>query len=123
MNVPTPSLTDPRLSAAGTRGVAVSSVASVAWAIALAAFGVGDVVTTVVGIALLGATESAPLAAAVIDSFGLAALVVHKAGVFAVAAAVYLVAPRPSRIGIPLGLATLGVAVVAWNLSILATLA
>lgn len=96
--------------------------AAVIWGLALLLFGIGDVLTTVVGIGVFGASESAPLAAAAIGGFGLASLVVYKVAFIAVAGGVYYVCPRPYRQGIPIGLVLVGVAVVAWNCVVLGSL-
>lgn len=85
------------------------------WLLAILLFGVGDVVTTAVGLAGGHLVEVGPLAAPVIDHFGLAALAGLKLAAFAVCVALWRNSRRPSAVGVPLGLVTLGVLVTAWN--------
>ena len=90
------------------------------WIVAVLGFGVGDVLTTGVGLSLGGIEEGGPLVAALLDRYGIASLVGLKLAWFGLSYAVWIVVPVPDRIGIPLGLAALGVAVTAWNTVVLA---
>lgn len=113
-----------------------------AWIAAVALFGVGDIVTTFIGLELLGAVEYNALPREVIGAAGVLALIPLKAVAFAVFALMYRVTPDaiplerldalpldtseplPMKpIGIPLGLAGFGAVVVAWNTRILLILA
>lgn len=87
------------------------------WATALLSFGVGDVATTHVGLKQSGIHEGNPAARGVLDAGGTPAMIVVKVAVFLAAYAAYNQAPEDHRIGIPMGLALLGVAVVYHNLA------
>ena len=93
------------------------------WASATLTFGVGDLVTTLVGIALLGAVEANPLPAAIINEVGLWILVPLKALSLLAFAALYLTAPREWRVGVPIALTLVGLLILANNLHVLARLA
>lgn len=90
------------------------------WALGVAFFGVGDVATTAVGVAVVGLAEASPVAALAIARHGLPALAALKVAALAGSYAVWRVVPAPYRVGIPFGLAVLGVAATAWNLRALA---
>jgi hypothetical protein len=89
------------------------------WGIALLCFGAGDVVTTTVGLRLAGVVELQPLAARLFRYSTLWGMVILKTAVFSGCYALWRRAPEPYCVGVPLGLATLGVVVVAWNVHIL----
>lgn len=89
------------------------------WALGVAFFGVGDLVTTALGVGAVGLAEANPVAALAIGRHGLLALAALKAVAFAGSYAVWRVLPAPYRVGVPFGLAALGVAVTAWNLRLL----
>ena len=89
------------------------------WVIALFFFGLADVATTGVGVASVGVTEFSPTVGPFLDQYGLGAMVFLKVLVFAGAYTLWRVVPRPERLGVPLGLAMLGVFVTGWNLSVL----
>lgn len=88
------------------------------WAVALLAFGLGDTATTAVGLSM-GAPEANPILGGVVGAHGLWGIVGLKAGVLAVGAGAYALLPRPEAIGVPAGLAVLGVCVTAWNAAVL----
>ena len=89
------------------------------WVGAVLFFAVGDVVTTGVGFAVDRVVEIGPVVGPLIERGGIAAMVALKAGVCVGCYAVYRFGPRPQTVGIPLGLATLGVLVTGWNLVVL----
>lgn len=89
------------------------------WILAVVFFGLGDVVTTAVGLSVGHLVEVGPIAAPVIERYGITALVGLKLVAFAVCVAVWRWAPRPSSVGVPLGLATFGILVTGWNTSLL----
>lgn len=93
---------------------------SILWLAAIAFFGVGDVLTTGIGLGMDGIREVGPLTSVVIEQYGLFSMVATKTGILCSSYALWTVTPRPSRIGIPLGLAGLGIAVVGWNLFVIA---
>lgn len=90
------------------------------WLAAVAFFGVGDVLTTSIGLEVSGVREAGPVTGALIETYGLPSMVAAKTGIICGCYALWAFAPRPSRVGIPLGLAVLGIAVVWWNLLVIA---
>jgi hypothetical protein len=89
------------------------------WALAIAFFGGGDLLTTTVGITTGWAAEMGPLAAVAIAEYGLLMMLPLKLGTFAVCYAAWLAVSTPYHVGIPLGLASLGVYVTGHNLYVL----
>lgn len=92
------------------------------WWSAIVFFGIGDLLTTGVGLQFDQLIEVGPLTAPVIKRYGLAAMIALKALAFACCAAVWWFTPRPYNVGVALGLAVFGVIVTIWNLSLLAIL-
>lgn len=86
------------------------------WLIAIAFFGIGDVVTTAVGLSMAAVHEAGPVTSLFLDQYGLLAMVAVKFAVFGGFYLLWRLAPRHYRVGVPLGLALLGVLVVWWNL-------
>lgn len=86
------------------------------WVTAVVAFGIGDVVTTTVGLSMVGVHEAGPLTSVLIDRHGLFGMIAVKTAVLGVFYACWTVLPEQKRVGIPLGLALLGLGVVWWNL-------
>lgn len=91
------------------------------WLAALLLFGVGDVATTAVGLAIPGVVEADPLARWMLDRLGLVALPLLKAVAFLACAVVWLVVPHPYSRGVPAGLAAIGAVVTAWNTYVVAS--
>lgn len=89
------------------------------WLFGVLFFGVGDLTTTAVGLGTGNVTERNVVPALLIDRHGIVALFGLKLLAFGVCYAFWRVADRPSRLGIPLGLALLGVFVTGWNLRVL----
>lgn len=89
------------------------------WLGAILFFVVGDIVTTTVGLGLEPIVELGPLVAPLIEQYGLAAMVVLKTALFGACYCLYRCVPRPHDVGVPLGLALLGVLVTGWNLALL----
>lgn len=85
------------------------------WVFALAFYGAGDLVTTLVGLHVGRATETGVVASALVEGYGVAALVPLKAGSFLLFYLLWRAVPRPHAVGVPLGLAALGVVLTAWN--------
>ena len=89
------------------------------WAVAVAFFGVGDLVTTLVGYSVTGVTELSPVIKILLERHALLALTGLKAVVFVGFFAVWKYVSWPYSVGVPLGLALLGVAVTIWNTGII----
>lgn len=85
------------------------------WAFAVLSFGLGDAVTTALGVGAEGLVETGPVATPLLQQFGLVSMVVLKLAVFGAGYLAWRGLPRPHRVGIPLGLAVVGVVVTAWN--------
>ncbi|SNZ05008.1 hypothetical protein SAMN06269185_0749 [Natronoarchaeum philippinense] len=97
------------------------------WVLAVAVYGVGDLASTLVGLQL-GATESNPIPAALIElSPGFLAVVVvlslWKAATMAAFALVAWRLPSPYAAAVPAGLCLIGVTVVGWNASVILSVA
>lgn len=93
-----------------------------AWASGTVLWGAGDVATTTAGLTV-GAVERSPVGAATIAEFGLAGLLAHKLAALALFAALFLCWRRFGRrtaLGVPIGLALLGVGLTAWNGAVIA---
>jgi hypothetical protein len=84
--------------------------------VAVCFFGVGDVATTTVGLGLPGVTEASPYVRGFVYRHGLAGMVSLKVAALSIAFVVWRSVPRPYAVGVPLGLATIGVVLTAWNL-------
>lgn len=95
----------------------------VLWAVAILFFGIGDLVTTIVGLRFDQLIEVGPLTAPVIEQYGLVAMVSLKTVAFACCTVLWWYTPRPYNVGVSLGLAVFGVIVTLWNLVLLALLA
>ncbi len=89
------------------------------WVLALLLYGLGDLVTTTVGLGQQGIVEIGPVAGPVIDAYGTPGLVVLKCGTLAGSYAAWRVVPQPHRVGIPLGLAVVGIVVTSWNTTLI----
>lgn len=88
------------------------------WMTAVVAFGVGDVVTTTIGLSMAGVHEAGPLTSVFIEQHGLSAMIAVKTTVLGVFYGCWKVMSREYRVGIPLGLTLLGLVVVWWNLMV-----
>jgi len=89
------------------------------WIASLLFFGIGDLLTTGIGLELLGVAEGNHLIAALVERHGFAALALVKLLVLGGCYALWRWLPRAHRSGVPLGLATLGVLVTGWNTVVL----
>ena len=93
---------------------------SLIWLVALLSFGVGDVVTTGVGLSLDGVREVGPLTEPLVEQFGPVVMLPVKVATFGGGYLLWKYTPQPHRVGVPLGLALLGVSVTGWNLLVMA---
>jgi hypothetical protein len=89
------------------------------WLASLVFFVGGDVATTHVGLQSGSVREVGPVASLFVGEFGVAALLVLKLVVLAVAYAVWRVSPPRYAVAVPLGLAVGGVLVTGWNTFVL----
>jgi hypothetical protein len=93
------------------------------WVIAVVFYGLGDAATTGIGIHTSGLVEAGPFVAPLLERYGLGVMFLLKIGVLGGMFALWRRMPRPQRLGVPLGLATVGVVVTTWNASLLAVMA
>jgi hypothetical protein len=91
------------------------------WVVAIAFYGVGDLVTTAIGLRISGIVEAGPLVGPLVDRYGVVSLFVLKLGTLAASYGIWQLIPTPHRTGVPLGLAVLGVAVTGWNIVVVST--
>lgn len=89
------------------------------WIGALVTYGVGDLLTTAYGLSN-GVPESNVLPSAVLDAAGFGGLVALKLAFVSLAFVAWTHGPDDARHGIPVGLALVGAAVTAWNLTVIA---
>lgn len=89
------------------------------WLTAFVFFVVGDLVTTAVGLFNGGVAEVGPVVAPIMAEHGLLIMVPLKALAIGICYAVWRLVPAPHAVGVPLGLATLGVLVTGWNFGVL----
>jgi len=86
------------------------------WVLTVLFFGIGDVVTSGIGLSMAGIAEIGPLVAPLVSAYGLWAMVALKIVFIGAALLFWRVGPKPQADGIPLGLAVLGVLVTGWNI-------
>lgn len=97
----------------------IEAVSPRLWVLAILFFGVGDLATTALGLSSGTLVEVGPLAAPILERFGLVALVALKAGSFAACYLFWRWTPAPSAAYVPLWLTGIGVVVTGWNVSLL----
>lgn len=91
------------------------------WIVAVGFYGIGDLVTTAIGLRVSGVVEASPVVGPLLDLFGVGTLFVLKGVTLTASYAVWHLVPDPHRTGVPLGLAVVGVTVTGWNIVILST--
>ena len=89
------------------------------WLIAVLFFGIGDMVTTSLGLWLPGVIELHPIAAYAFQHSVVWAMAVLKGIVFASCYLLWRWTPRTYCVGVPLGLVILGVLITVWNFHVL----
>lgn len=89
------------------------------WVAAGLLFGLGDMVTTSIGLGLPGVVETNPIAAFFFQHSVLGALVGLKLVAFGSCYALWRLVPKPHSLGIPLGLTLVGGVITGWNLHVL----
>ncbi|MFB6299701.1 MAG: DUF5658 family protein [Halobacteriales archaeon] len=88
------------------------------WLLVILGYVVGDTVTTVLGLSQ-GLSEANPFAVIAIGSGGVLGLVAAKLLVLGISVVIFIQVPDEWRIGVPIGLVTVGVLAVIWNISVL----
>jgi hypothetical protein len=89
------------------------------WGLSVLFYGVGDTVTTAVGLADGAVAEAGPVAVRVVGHAGIGGLVALKVGFFFASFGLWYVVRTPGRVAIPLALAVAGVLVTGWNSAVL----
>lgn len=87
------------------------------WLVAVLGFGIGDTTTTAVGLQVAGVVELNPLPLGFLGGSALGTMVTLKLVVLCGCYVLWQRLPRPPAVGVPLGLAILGVVVTVWNFS------
>jgi len=90
------------------------------WLLAVVFYGIGDTVTTAVGLRSTQTAEAGPVASTFVESAGIAGLVSLKIVFFLASFALWYAVQRPSRVAIPLAIAVAGIGVTVWNAVMLA---
>lgn len=86
------------------------------WLLAVLFYGVGDTITTTIGLLWVeDAAEIGPVALVAIDAAGIPGLLGLKIVFFAACFGLFYLLPSPARVAIPLALAVMGVLVTTWN--------
>ena len=85
------------------------------WALAVAFFVIGDLLTTSIGVSSGQVAEVGPLGDPIVSRYGLPGMVALKLVVVGLSYLAWRLIPAPDRIGIPLGLLFVGVLVTVWN--------
>lgn len=86
------------------------------WVLAVVLYGVGDTVTTLLGLRTDGTTEGGPVAAYAIERGGTSGFLLLKAVFVGAFFLVWSLLSTPTRVAIPLALVVVGAAVTCWNL-------
>lgn len=89
------------------------------WLLVVLFFVGGDLLTTRIGWQLPGVVETGPTAVVLGNLFGFPAVVLLKLAVVGWCYHVWRRTPAPFSVGVPFGLAVLGVFATAWNLAII----
>jgi hypothetical protein len=89
------------------------------WILTVSFLIIGDLVTTGLGVSSGQIAEVGPLGDPIVEQYGMYGMVALKLGVLGLSFVAWKLAPDPERIGIPLGLAAIGVVVTLWNTVVL----
>lgn len=91
------------------------------WWIGLGFYGVGDTLTTLIGYWAGRGVEVGPVVSVLMAEFGVPALFAVKVAVIGGFFLAWRVVQSPGRVGIPLALSVVGIAVTGWNGVVLLT--
>jgi hypothetical protein len=91
------------------------------WVLAVVFFGVGDLVTTMLGLTIGSSAEANPFVAMLVDQYGVLVLLPLKMAMLGGCYVGWKQLPLPYPIVVPLVLALLGIVVTIWNTGILLT--
>jgi hypothetical protein len=93
---------------------------SLLWVVAILFYGVGDAVTTIIGLWMGDTEEVGSVALAAMELGGVFGFLAVKAVFIAACFCAWYLVVTPGRVAIPLALAVVGVGVTGWNLLMLA---
>ncbi|TKX37623.1 hypothetical protein EXE51_05855 [Halorubrum sp. CGM5_25_10-8B] len=99
--------------------LASPSFAYLLWALAVAFFVVGDLITTGIGVSSGRIAEVGPLGDPIVSRYGFPGMVALKFAVIGLSYLTWRLVPDPERVGIPLGLLFVGALVTVWNAIVL----
>jgi len=91
------------------------------WLFAVVFFGIGDLVTTAVGLTVGSSAEANPVVALLVQRYGVTVLLPLKATLLGVIYGLWRWFPLPYPAVVPFALALLGVVVTVWNTGVLLT--
>lgn len=105
----------------GSSGLVASVVDNqpLLWVLAVLFYGLGDGVTTLLGLQGNGASEAGPVALYAMEYGGIPGFLAVKCFFVGACFLVWYLVDTPGRVAIPLALAVVGVAVTVWNLFVL----
>lgn len=89
------------------------------WLAALAFYGIGDSVTTLVGLAAGEVAEAGPVAGTVIDGVGTPGFLALKLVTLCGFYGLWSILRTAGRVAVPLALAVVGVVVTTWNVVVI----
>ncbi|WP_436936209.1 DUF5658 family protein [Halovenus marina] len=89
------------------------------WVLAVLLYGVGDSVTTVIGLQSEDVTEGGPLALLAIEQAGVGGFLLFKLAFLGICCVTWYLLRTPGRLAIPLALALVGGVVTVWNALVL----
>jgi hypothetical protein len=92
------------------------------WIAAIVLYGIGDTITTFLGVSIGGVAEAGPIAGPLMEGYGRSGLIGVKAVVFPVFYVVWRLLRTPGRVAVPLALALVGGVVTVWNLLVIASI-
>jgi len=85
------------------------------WVVTFLFFFLGDLVTTGIGISMGEIVEVGPIADPIIYQYEFYGMIALKFLVMGISYGLWRLVPDPARVGVPLGLAVVGVLVTGWN--------
>ncbi|AAQ13728.1 hypothetical protein [His 1 virus] len=91
------------------------------WHSAIATFGIGDTVTTIIGLSMAGIYEANPAANTILGELGLFGIIAAKVLYFGLMYIIVKSMPEHSRKYGPITITVLGTLICLWNIAIIAT--
>lgn len=93
----------------------------IAWFLAVLFYGIGDAVTTLVGLTFEEISEVGPIAAPLMAEHGELSFLFVKIATFLLGFGFWFVVRSQGRIAIPIALAVVGIVVTVWNAMMIAS--